>query len=214
VVRAGTRRAGAARGFTIIELVVALAIGGVVAVTAYALLGLVADTAARVRDENRLGQAGLAARRTIEGWLRSATVAGGLEPFVGTRGEGIPRRDALTFAVTEGGLLCPGPCRVRLWIDRDPHTRASGLVAELNSLSGVPTAPDTVEIAGGAGGLIVRYRARVADPRSWSSEWVAANALPAVVELRVTSASGAERGDVFPALLAEPIHAVLDWEGR
>lgn len=208
-----TSRRSARFGFTIVELVLALAIGGVVAVAAHGLLSLAGDTRARLTHPRRTAHAGLTVRASMEGWLRGATLAGGGEPFLGVRGARGTSSDELTFAVSDGGAMYPGRHRVHLWVDRDPSTPRMGLLSELAPLAAGAAAADTLDLAPDAVGLVARYRSRLAPATPWQREWVSTRALPAVVELRLLGGAGRANGG-FPPLLALPLRAVLDWEGR
>ena len=199
------------RGFTIVELVVALTLSGIVALAAIGAMGVATDASARLRADRRLATSGLTARAQLAGWLRSATLLQGTEPFVGTRRAGAESRlDELTFAVADGGALHPGPRRLRLLVDRDPATPVDGLVAELSPLRGASTRTDTVEIAPGVVGLALRYRAGAPARTGWVERWSSTRELPAAVELRLRPATtdATAKGS---ALLGVPLVTPVGW---
>jgi prepilin-type N-terminal cleavage/methylation domain-containing protein len=195
------------RGFTIIELTVALTIAAVIALIAYGSLSTIGGALARERADERPALAALVARATIERWLRGATLADGAVSFEGRRHLGLDGRlDELAFGVRDGGSVHPGGARIHLHVDRDPATRQAGLVAVV-----VPRRPDraaaeTLEVAPAAG-LAVRYRADLSTRTPWVDEWSSAHRLPAVVELRVLPPRGTVPSRTSPALLWLPITA-------
>ena len=80
------------RGFTIIELTVALTIAAVIALIAYGSLSTIGSALARERVDERPALAALVARATIDRWLRSATLADGAVSFEGRRHLGLDGR--------------------------------------------------------------------------------------------------------------------------
>jgi prepilin-type N-terminal cleavage/methylation domain-containing protein len=203
------RDAGRA-GFTIIELTVALTLGAVVALIAYGSLSAIGGALARERADERPALAALAARATVDRWLRSATLADGADPFEGRRQLGLDGRlDELAFTVRDGGTLRPGRARVRLYVDRDPSTPQSGVVAVLTPRGAAPVRPETLVVAATAAGLAARYRASLASGAPWLDAWSSVHQLPAVVELRVLPSGRAERDRHTPALLWLPITTTL-----
>ena len=195
------------RGFTILELVIALAIGGIVVLVAFGAVSVATDAATRLRGAQRTSLGSLSARATLEGWLRAATVAPGTAPFVGVRSTGLDRRDdEVAFAVLDGGPLYPGPRHIHLRLDDDPDTPARGLVAELRPLRGGTV--DTLQVAAEAEGLALRYRAAAAGRSRWQDAWRSDRELPAAVELRLQLAS---RDGAASPLLALPLVVAVGW---
>ncbi len=198
------------RGFTLIELAVALALAGLVALVALGTLRVAADASTRLRADEHVALASLAARGTLEGWLHAATVLDGSVAFAGVHRRGIEgARDELAFAVLDGGPLYPGPRHVRLRVDDDAATRATGLVAEIRPLRGVG-APDTLVVAPDVAGLRLRYRTTESGRARWQDDWHSVRELPAAVELRLVPADG---GALAP-LLALPLVVPLGWGAR
>jgi prepilin-type N-terminal cleavage/methylation domain-containing protein len=199
---AGPAGRGSARpGFTIIELVVAMVVAGVVAVTAYAAVAAASDAAARMRADPRTALAGLTARATLSGWLRAATAD--VEPFSGAhRRAGLSGHDhdEVTFGVADGGPRCPGACRVHLAVTGPPSAAPSGLVAVLTPLARPAAPAETVLVAPGAAGLQLRYRASFTEREPWLRAWAAAATPPAVVRLQVTFDGAVAARDASPLL--------------
>jgi prepilin-type N-terminal cleavage/methylation domain-containing protein len=193
------------RGFTLVELLVALVVSALVLTVAFRSVGVAADATSRVREDQRGVLRGGATRGQLDRWLRAATFLDGAEPFVGQAG---PRRDGppldeLTFAVADAGVLRPGPRRIRLWIGTDSTGKRSGLLAELAALDGrASSMAETLAVAPAAAGMRLRYRGRFAGRDSWTGEWASSTQLPAAIELRLLPASGAthEREALAPIL--------------
>jgi len=210
-VRRGVRRPR--RGFTMIELMVALAISGIVAAAAYAAVRFAADASVRLREARTSALSGAAARLTLEGWLRAAAFIDGADRFVGLdrRTEGRPM-DELTYGVADAGAHHPGPHRVRLWIDRSPSTRAGGLVAELTPIrAGVLAPPETLEIAPGAVGLRMRYWVRVFGKDRWVDGWESSKELPRAIELHVIGPAGTAPAVPLARLWSVPMVVGRGW---
>lgn len=191
------------RGFTLIELLVALVVSALVLTLAFRSVTVAADATSRVREDQRGVLRGGAARVQLDRWLRAATLLDGAEPFVGRAGaqrDG-PPLDEVSFAVADAGALRPGPRRVHLWIGRDSTGMRSGLLAEIVALDGQePFLAETLVVAPGATGMRLRYRGRFGGRVGWSGEWNSSMQLPAAIELRLPSASGAAREGAAPIL--------------
>jgi prepilin-type N-terminal cleavage/methylation domain-containing protein len=210
-------------GFTLIELLVAMVVSALVLTIAFRSISIAADATARLREEQRVAMKGSVARAQLEAWLRNASVFDGAEAFVGTHAsqrDG-PPRDELTFAVTDGGVLWPGPRRVRLWIGLDATaTQGIGvavtlpptaLLAELVALDGQATVhAETLTVAPGAVGMRLRYRGRFGRREGWAGEWASTRQLPRAVELRLVSASGT--AEALAPILAVPFLVPLGWD--
>ena len=172
-------------GFTLVEVLVALAVSGIVVAGAYGVLGAAAGSRARVERERAESLAGPAARAALEGWLRAAARVEGGGAFLGRDfREGPVELDAAAFAVEDGGALFPGPHRVRLWVETDGRAPRRGLLAELSSLR-PGEAAETLSVAPAAAGLSLRYRTVVMGHERWIDAWAADTLLPEAVELRV-----------------------------
>lgn len=189
------------RGFTLVEVMVALAVAGMALAAAYAVLASVADARTRAAAGRSAALAGPAARATLEGWLRAAALAEEDDAFLGTPG-GAPERplDALDFAVEDGGALHPGPRTVRLFVD--PERGLLAVLAPRDAWSA--ERPDTLAVAPAAGGLAARYRTRLRGRPAWVRAWRSDDELPEGVELTLHPAPGAELPPVLRLPLAVP----------
>jgi prepilin-type N-terminal cleavage/methylation domain-containing protein len=176
-------RAPREAGFTLVEVMVALVVAGLVLGAAYGVLGAVAGARARAVDARSAALPGPAARATLDGWLRSAAIPGESDPFVGIHRGGAVPDDALAFTVEDGGVLYPGPRRIRLWVER-----GRGLLAEVAPLrrGGDPT--DTLELARAAAGMRLRFLTRAREQPAWVNAWISDTALPEAVELTLVPA--------------------------
>lgn len=203
------RARGARRGFTIVELIVALVVTAMVLATAYGSLQVATDATARLRAERRSALAAPAARMALDGWLRGATLAGGGEPFVGVHRAraDAPPADEVSFVVLDAGSLYPGPHLVRLFLVQGTDPRRRGLLAELTPVRrGFATVPETLQVSPGATGLAIRYLAPGGTRSEWVGEWRSDRELPAAIEMRAI-------GTGVEPLLALPLRVPL-MEGR
>ena len=145
-------------------------------------------------------------------WLRSAMLVEDGAPFLGVHHAEVGvHADALSFQVSHGGPLYPGPRRVTLWVDRSSLTPRRGLLAEVAPLPGSSwTAADTVELAPEATDLALMYLVEESGRERWVAEWQSVYQLPMAIGLRLSSTSaitlgGAPSRDGLHALLALPI---------
>lgn len=197
-----------------IELMVALAVSGIVAAAAYAAVRFAADASTRLRDARAGALTGAAARLTLEGWLRAVAFVDGADRFVGLdrRGGGRPM-DELTYGVTDAGPQHPGPHRIRLRVELARSARAGGLVAELTPIrAGVLTPPETIQLAPGAVGLRMRYLVRQFGKERWLDAWESSKELPRAIELQVLGPAGTAPGvELLPPLWTVPMVVARGW---
>jgi len=200
-------------GFTLVELVVALTVTGVVVLAAHTGLAAITDGWARSHRAAMPVLNGATARSALEGWLRSATFLPGTGPF---RGVDVYRSgqssDEVTFDAGDCGALRQGPCRVRLWVDRDPMTSRAGLLAELALVrDSIVVSPETLTVAPAVTGLELRYL--VPQPRgtAWVDGWESSDVLPRAVQLHLSTLEairlgpGAVDASRLPPLLRLPL---------
>ena len=207
-------------GFTLLEVVVALAVAGAVTAGAYGILLSVSASRDRVVRERERVLPAVAARQALTTWLAGAATLDQGGPFRGIdRRDGPLPADELSFVVGDGGTLHPGPRRIRLWVERRFAAPRHGLLAEIGMIEGGPT--DTLEVAPGAAGMNVRYRTQVKGVDRWVDWWSAATDLPDAVELRLLPAperAADPRGDGLPGPLKLTVKAALhsdsNQEGR
>jgi prepilin-type N-terminal cleavage/methylation domain-containing protein len=177
-------------GFTLLEMMVALVVAGIVVLAAHAAISLASDVAARRTSAAEPVLRGHAARRMLEGWLRSATLEGGALVAIDRR-DGDQQLDEVAFTTADGGALFPGRARVRLWVNRDSRSLRTGLLAELLASGlGYEALPETVSIAPFARGVALRYRVRLDGRSAWVDAWTSDRQLPEAVELRISGPGG------------------------
>ena len=175
------------RGFTLLELLVALVLAGVVALLVYGAARAGSDTAARLSASRQQWQAQRAMRTLLEDALRNARPAlrAGDAAFAlhaRTSSAGVPQ-DQLTF-VTRGGfppLTADADWRVTI------ETTPAGLSAIAIPL-GVRTPERLAGILPGVTGLEIRVLAPSGGP--WSRQWAWPAAFPRAVALTFWTDSG------------------------
>jgi prepilin-type N-terminal cleavage/methylation domain-containing protein len=222
-------------GFTLIELVVALAVTGVALAFAVAAFAQVVDLRETFKENVDHGLAAAAARAAITAWVREARLesssgavfsgmdsrfdgslmsASALESSVGDSEQSNQRAgiadDELTLTTAAQTLLGIPLTTVRIFVDRDPGTFEQGLVAELRQPEGLESR--TVVLDAFATGLDVRYLSSVTGESRWLPSWISSSVLPRGVEIRVLHEPPSEVDEAYP-LLALPIRVALD-EGR
>jgi prepilin-type N-terminal cleavage/methylation domain-containing protein len=213
---AGAARCGASSGgFTLVELIVALAIAGFVALAAQQVLATALDARARSRTQRELALSASARRGALEAWLRAATLSVPGAPFIAVRrDEGGSRADELTFAVADAGALYPGPHRIRVWVDRNPAIPPDdGLVVELLPLPAGSAPADTLVLAPAAARLWLRY---LDAPGRWVEAWDAEEAgrLPLAIELRIAPVPGLAVPTGEELMFAPDVVSVIAEAGR
>ncbi|HEX6941021.1 MAG TPA: prepilin-type N-terminal cleavage/methylation domain-containing protein [Longimicrobiales bacterium] len=202
-------------GFTLFELVVALAITGLVATAAVDAVRAASDAWARVKDTRSRTLAAANARLLLGDWIRAAATLEDGPAVVGvSRSLGGLPRDELLLRIGDGGALYPGPHRVHLWIGRAHAAGEPGLYAALMPLGDAAAAADTVLVASGANGMALRFLARVDGRDQWLHAW-AEEEPPRAIELRLIAAPYdvlADRARLAP-LFRRPIVAAIARRG-
>ncbi len=178
---------GTSRGVTLIELVVALAVSGIVLLAAHASLGVVVHGWQSARAARRTS-AGGSARLVLADWLRAAVLSDSDATFVGRSAFRDGREsDTVRFIVSDGGALYPGPRRVTLWVRDDPGALPRGLLAVLAPwppARGAATI-DTLVLAPDARALSARYLVAPKGREAWVDDWASRTELPRAVAVRV-----------------------------
>lgn len=189
------------RGLTLIELLVALSITGLVMSAGYAALSTMVDHRTRVMAATDAVATGAEKRRMVVDWLRGARLnIEGDANFEGLPGETEDRPDdALTFVTNMPTPISSDETVVRLYIDRDEKTPENGLTAALSDRRGGAT--HRIEIDPRITGLQIRYLSGIFGKRAWLESWVSTTVLPSAVRLVASS----ETPDSVPSLLRPAI---------
>lgn len=181
-------RTGPAAGFTLLEMVVALAAAGTALAFGSASFGLTVDRmeTTKTRVDRDLTAAELRSR--VTDWIAGAS----LDSDDDRRGSffGI---DATVDGIPDDMLILPTRSRspigedetdLRLFIDRDAETPEAGLVVEFQE----PVERRTVrlELDPTAVGLDLQYRSAMTGPGRWLASWISSSVLPRGVAVRIT----------------------------
>lgn len=199
-------RRDARAGFTLVEVVVGLAVGGIVLMAGFAALATVQDRSGHAREATTAALEGSALRGTLIEWLSTAQLG---STALGVQFEGLDvgehgvAWDELTFPMRASSPLRAPVTGVRLYVDTDPDTPERGLVAEL--IAQREGEPVRVELAPQATGLLIRYLPAVDGPVEWAESWVGQAQLPRAVELTLLDAPG----DPLPPLLRLPVRVAM-----
>ena len=189
------------RGLTLIELLVALSITGLVMASGYGALSVMMDHRARVMTATDAVASAGAKRRMLEGWLRGARLnIYGDATFEGLHGVDADRPDdALTFLTSAPTPLSAQETLVRIYIDSDDNTPERGLTVALTDRKGGATR--RIEVDPRATALDIRYLSGVFGKRTWLDSWASTTVLPSAVRITMSS----EDPDSLPSLLRPAI---------
>lgn len=194
-------------GMTLMEVVVALAIAGLVTSLGYAAVGGVVDATQRSLAATSATVSAASRRAMLVRWLEGARldVQPANPPFRGLDGvrEG-QADDELAFLTSTPTPVSQHVTSVVLFVDRDSATAEEGLVAELVAHRGKRSLRLVLEPA--AAGLDCRYFTRMLDAGRWLPGWISNTVLPLAVELTLEG----EPGESLPPLLRPPILAILE----
>lgn len=174
-------RTFSASGFTLIEVIVALAVGGLVTLTAAATAAAVPDLTARADARLTSTLRAVAVRTQVREWLRASYASRDLSfdaAFTGVDGPQ-PGMDALQFALLDPTGDGSGRASILLAIDRRSD-HSSSLVAEVRPEHG-PT--QRIELVSGARSLEVRYLYVVSSEPRWFLGWGSEVERPVAVRL-------------------------------
>jgi prepilin-type N-terminal cleavage/methylation domain-containing protein len=176
-------RARARAGLTLIEVVVAMSIASIVAVTGYGAFAALSDQALRVtRAAPDARTANM--RRVIADWLRSAMLIPGVDA-ASFRGIDDPLgeypSDVIVFLTSAQTPLGTQPTLVRIYVDADSLTSERGLVATLEEWGGEQS--QTLVLDSLVAGLDVRYRSSLLSEQRWLPSWVSTTVLPDAAQL-------------------------------
>ena len=177
-----SNRAG---GFTLVELLVALAVGGVVLLLAHALLVGVVDAAER----GRAATLELTRRANRSAWLGRTFGSTAISFDRGWGFQGLNRMaagleaDEIRFHAAVRSGTAHAVRRVRIVLDDRRR-----LVAELLAAGSDSTAPDTLVVAESVVGFGAEYLLDYGAGARWISEFVSTATAPLAARLRIATA--------------------------
>jgi hypothetical protein len=192
---------------TLIELVVALTITGLVMTSGYAAFSTMADRrAAAIRSMDEVESAA-AVRSTLAEWLTGTelTIEDDDVVFRGLDGvrDGLPD-DELSFRTNATTGTGRASSKIRLFIERNDSTPERGLVA---SVEIEPTRTRRlIELEPSVTSLEIRYLSGLHGTRDWGTSWVSTTVLPLGVEVRL----GGGPSDSLLPLLRLPLLVALE----
>lgn len=181
-------------GFTLVELLVALTLTGLVVLLAHGLLAEISDAARRGQAAAR--ELDVAGNRRV--WLMrvfaSVTVASAPNRgFEGRDGWNRGREaDRVAFFIRLPGESGDAERGVRLWLTADTLLAEVYQAGEVGELE-----PDTLVLAEGLAGLGADYLVEYGAASPWVREWVSPVSAPLAVRLRLQG----ERGGADTLLL-------------
>lgn len=186
---APARRASA--GFTLLELLVALTVAGLVVSAVHLVVSTALDSVERNREAQERSRTDRNATALLAGLLRSARLdlARAPDGFRTPEAGGSPSgADELVFASSLGhpvGRLARGErVRVHLWL-RPEGARPGAALLALAPLSGREPRTDTLVLFPEVTGLRTRFRARPGAP--WTEAWSQRARLPATIRVDFAS---------------------------
>lgn len=189
-------------GFTLVELLVGLTVGGLALTAGFTALAFVDDRAKAAEQATVATLEGANARDLLINWLAGARLRApnNAGAFDGVNGEDQGKKtDELTFPTTARTPLQVPNSVVHLLIDEDTQTPETGLVAELTER--LQDEPRRVELVPQAASLEIRYLPDGPDAVEWQDSWQGQRQLPRAIELILQPAPG----DSLPLLLRYPI---------
>jgi prepilin-type N-terminal cleavage/methylation domain-containing protein len=195
------------RGFTLLELTVGLAVGGIAITAGYATLTTLVDRRGRVEEVTRETSRAFAVRSSLTDWLAGAKLEtrGSSASFRGVHGaHGDLPDDELTFLTSSRTPLGDGATIVRLYVARTAAGSHAGLSAEFIEWQG--TRRQTVLLDSAVAGLGIRYASGVFASQGWVATWSSTTVLPGGVQVTLHAAPH----DSLAALLRVPIVVPLE----
>lgn len=193
-------------GFTLVEVLVAVTVAGIVMVSGFGALAMVQERGDQAYSSTTSVIEGASARAQIVSWLEGARLRDSEldEEFQGLdAGETSIPHDMLYFPTTAETPLEARTTLVLYTVDSDPATPEQGLVAVM--WTDLTDPPRRFEIAPEVVDLEVRYRPDVDGEVEWMTSWVGMGELPRAVEIRLMPSVD---GELSP-LLRLPIRVTL-----
>ncbi len=192
-------------GMTLMELIVALVVTGMVAAIGASAFSTVVDSRSRTREVTYGITNAAATRAVLVSWLSSGRVSAIAERMPNATGLNLADDDdALLVVATTSTPLNSGETVVHMYIDRDEETPEKGLVAELESLDLASDEVQTtinrvVQLDSTVSGLLLEYLDE--QSRRWIPRREAAVRSPVAVRMTLS----ATYPDTLPSLLQLPI---------
>jgi prepilin-type N-terminal cleavage/methylation domain-containing protein len=187
---------------TLIELLVALTITGLVLGAGYAAFAAIADRKQIIEESTDEAVRAASVRATLTDWLAGARldIQSSQEVFRGLDGvsDELPD-DQLTFLTAARTPLGERETVVGLFIDRDEATPERGLVAELSDRR--RSAVRRLELLPAASSLDLHYLSGMLGNRRWLPSWISSSVMPVGIQATV----GAAPPDTLPPLFRLPI---------
>jgi prepilin-type N-terminal cleavage/methylation domain-containing protein len=185
------------RGMTLMELVIALMITGMIAAIGAAAFNSVLDNRARAKEMANAVTSAAATRALIVSWLSSGAFSSDAErPPTMTSLNLNQDDDALVVTVNTPTPIGYTQAVVHMYIDRDDETPEHGLVAEMQALE-APTSTLTV-LDSTVTGLLVEYLDQQ------TNRWVPRKEAVVRFPLAVRMTLSVEAPDTLPPLLRLP----------
>jgi prepilin-type N-terminal cleavage/methylation domain-containing protein len=191
------------RGFTLVELLVAMTVLGVATAAGYGAFALLLDRRDALVETSEIQRSAAATRALLAEWITHAQLDP-LRPgtsFRGVDGE-IEHRaaDELTFLTSAPTPLEASRTLVTLRLDSTSFAGPRRLVADLREWNGARAM--TLVLAAEVVGFDVQY----AQPgEAWLSSWISGSVLPRGVAVRLTFADST----AATPLLVLPVHVVI-----
>ena len=186
-----------ARGFTLVEVVIALSVGALVTLVAHTTVNRTLDLADRSQSRLAVAQHTAGVRRQLADWLGGALVSLSDQSeivFIGEdAAQDTTRSDRLHF--TSVGVQSGARTEILVFVDDDPRTPEQGLVATLRS---DPASTRVMELARAVTDVEIRYLFQINRELRWFSGWSSSVELPLAVEIHLS-------GKDLPRLLELPI---------
>ena len=200
----------AKRGMTLMELIVAIALTGMMAAAGAATFASIIDHRRVIRESTVETERAAALREMIRTWVVSSSIqiqqGGGPRGLTASRGSANRITGGVTAAVQTGdeltfttSAMTPTPSsntRVRLFVDGDPNTPETGLTIEYQGANASPL--QRMQLDSAIGVIVVEYL----DNRTgrWYAATQAATIQPIAMRLMLAPAEG----DSIPRLLQVP----------
>jgi prepilin-type N-terminal cleavage/methylation domain-containing protein len=180
------------RGMTLMELIVALTITGMMVSAGYGTFATLADRRAAAAQAASEMLRHSVARAELSRWIAGARLTIQEDDVIfravdGTARLGLDRvdDDVLEFFTTAHTPLGAGGTQVRLYVDRAVSTLERGLVVELRDLAGTRT--ERLVLVPNATGFDTRFLSGIFGQRQWVESWVSTSVLPSGARLQIVA---------------------------